>query len=390
MRRFALISAQCLAMSVTLLAGVSTASAEVTYRESVRTFELGGQIYTREGIWNAIRRYGKTNHKSSSTVVGWANLAIGYRVEYEKRGSVCRPTNVRVDVRAIINLPHWSFVHQASPDVRDYYSCVKETVTVHERRHGDIARKTGEELERRLIQRLDGIPCREHTDRAKAIYEAVLADGSRRQRQFDERDYARNRYQKCQNPNTVVRSQRGAYSMADGRRSGRTLISGQRFAQRSTPRSQRVSEVQDRETRRAGVDGPEGETGSEDGRETGRGRDTDRSADQDTFDWDFESFAQSGMALFGLLSVLIGFVVWRTGRTRKAAADGETVDVAVGGSEAPPAWMASALEAASSERASAADDLLAGATSADDGTRAIRPRNRKPGGFGRRDPKRTR
>ncbi|MEO1264640.1 MAG: DUF922 domain-containing protein [Pseudomonadota bacterium] len=196
----------CLAFAVALSAGTS-AHAVVVYDERLHPFDIGANISTRGDIWNAIRRYGPSEYSSGTVTVGRANWRVGYSYAIEPtRAGTCSFKTLKVDVRVIINIPKWDFASTASQETQDFFACVKRTVTVHEERHADIARRAGERIEAQMRRRLSNTSCDDFKPRAKAVFDSVYKQGAAEQQEFDRRDYAKRRYQACwDRPNTSAR-----------------------------------------------------------------------------------------------------------------------------------------------------------------------------------------
>ena len=180
-----------------LFAPTPQADAEVIYRESMRDYNLKGDLRTPQQIWAAIRKYGMTETNASSIRVGWANWRIGVSHAHIRRGNLCSIANVKVKVDVIINVPKWNRQSSAKRSLRRFFTCVRRTVTTHEIRHGDIARETGKAIERAYWDWLVDVPCGQFQSRANEIFERQAERGKRAQAAFDTQDYARNRYRVC-------------------------------------------------------------------------------------------------------------------------------------------------------------------------------------------------
>ncbi|MEO1695337.1 MAG: DUF922 domain-containing protein [Pseudomonadota bacterium] len=334
------------AVAVTALSSAApSAHAETVYKERVSTFELGSGIRTQGDLWRAIRARGATKHGQKSTTVGWASWQLRYRIEYRRRGNRCHAAKVDVGVDVTLNLPFWSHVGAATPDVRDAYACIKETVTTHEQHHGDIARSTGERLERRFWNELDNIECSQREYHATSIFNAVFNEGRRRQAAFDREDYARQRYQICARPDQMVSTRQGGWMVRDRnpparfiRRGRRTSGSRQARSSSAMPRPQptrvaaRNVATRDAELQaRFEADGSEGDTPN--------GSGGDGQQNTATVDWSASGVMRSAIGLFAILGVVICFVVWRVGRKSRQVA----TQASSGFDE--PEWMSQAIEA---------------------------------------------
>ena len=176
--------------------------AEMRYRERIEYFDISSRIDSRRALWQAIRDWGPSRHhytgNSNNTIVGQAKPRFSYKYNLQERGGGrCYFRQLNVDVAVVIRLPAWHDKHDARPDLQRYYQCIFNTVTVHEKRHAQIAYEAGEEIEARFNSELDGSECRGFDEHAQKIFNNVLDQQNRRQMEFDRRDYARNRYQMC-------------------------------------------------------------------------------------------------------------------------------------------------------------------------------------------------
>ncbi len=170
--------------------------AEPQYRQRVEYFDISGHVNSRREMWDAIRDWGPSQNLNSY-IVGQAKPRIGYSYQLRQRKGRCRFEKLDVTVGVVLRLPSWDLKDFAKPDLRRYFACVLRTVTVHEKRHAQIAYEAGERIEARFMSELNGGQCRGFAERAKSVYHEVLAEHGRRQADFDQRDYARRRYEKC-------------------------------------------------------------------------------------------------------------------------------------------------------------------------------------------------
>ncbi|MEO0729966.1 MAG: DUF922 domain-containing protein [Pseudomonadota bacterium] len=375
---------------------IAPAAAKVTYDERVKPFELGEGIQTERQLWTAIRTRGATKHGQRSTTVGWASWSLKYRITYARRGETCTATNVDVGVDVVLNLPFWSFVDRARPALRDTYACIKDTVTVHEQRHGDIAREVGELLERRFWRDLSRVSCNRRSDEAQRIFKQVFEHGRRRQAEFDRVDYGRNRYQRCVGPSRTASLRNGGWLTQDRNPTGRSSVTGRRSQPRtyrvaSSRRDRASSEQRQERTRETGRPNDEElqkrfRQDSREGQDDGRDGDgeasepTDFSArpsgDHSGEAWDTSAIMRSTLGLFAALAIVICVGVWRIGRrNRAAAAKPETfMD--------DPEWKSQAIEAAARAKASVEGDRPG-----DDTARGSAPEPQSPAGRKKRTPK---
>ena len=182
-------------MTGLLCATALPARGETSYRERIKRFDISGHVNSRRDIWNAIRDWGPSS--GGRLIVGTARPRFSYKYKIQRRGNRCTATDIKVAVMVTLRLPEWHFKDTAKPDLQRYFGCILRTVTVHEKRHGEIAYETGQEIERRMLSRLRGTSCSAITAKAQNIFQTAIAEGSVRQTDFDRRDYARKRYEKC-------------------------------------------------------------------------------------------------------------------------------------------------------------------------------------------------
>ncbi|MEM9356535.1 MAG: DUF922 domain-containing protein [Pseudomonadota bacterium] len=176
----------------------STAHAETTFRQRAEYFDISGYVNSRKEMWDAIRDWGPSG-TGGKLIVGTAQPRFGYSYKFKKKGGRCYVTDLKVSVGVVLRLPQWNAKGFAKPELQRYFDCVLRTVTVHEKRHGQIAYETGQQIERAMMSDLDGSSCNGLKQRAKSIFHRVIAEGGVRQTEFDRRDYARRRYQQCNN-----------------------------------------------------------------------------------------------------------------------------------------------------------------------------------------------
>ena len=184
-----------IAAAVVLCATALPARSETSYRERIKRFDISGHVKTRRDIWNAIRDWGPSS--GGRLIVGTARPRFSYKYKIRQSANRCTATDVKVAVSVTLRLPEWTFKDTAKPDLQRYFGCILRTVTVHEKRHGEIAYETGQQIERRMLSRLQGTSCSAIQAKAKQIFQATIAEGGERQNDFDRRDYARRRYEQC-------------------------------------------------------------------------------------------------------------------------------------------------------------------------------------------------
>ncbi len=176
-----------------------TAQAEVVYRERVETFEIGVRDGLPEDIWTAIRRFGpfiqgKHAVGSAQGRLKWSGLSIA------RRGHTCRLEAHTVDVEVVMTLPEWWRARSAPADQLAYWQCIERTVTIHEKRHAEIWRETGEAIDRAFRRFDDWMPCDELRAAIGETGNRLFQEGARRQRVFDDEDRRRRRYEQCVRP----------------------------------------------------------------------------------------------------------------------------------------------------------------------------------------------
>ena len=182
--------------AIIFLMAVTGASAETRYRDRIEYYDISGNINTRSDVRQAIRTFGPLVRGKEA--IGSARGRIGTSYQFERSRGRCTITDAAVSVNVVMRLPSWDFDRSAKPDVRRYFGCFQRTVTVHEKRHGEIWRETGQAIEAAMYKELRNLPCKSFKARAKHIYDREYRIGRQRQRSFDKRDYARPRYQRCE------------------------------------------------------------------------------------------------------------------------------------------------------------------------------------------------
>ncbi|MGI9424297.1 MAG: DUF922 domain-containing protein [Hyphomicrobiaceae bacterium] len=191
-------SMHVLVLPVLMLLTSAPTNAETSYRERSEYFDISGKVRSRRAMWDAIRDWGPSG-AGERLIVGQARPRFGYSYKFSRRGGICRIQDLKVTVGVVLRLPQWIDQDRAKPELQRYFGCVLRTVTVHEKRHGQIAFETGEKIEAAMMRQLDGTSCDGIKYRAKAIFDRVIKVGNKRQSDFDRRDYARRRYQQCNN-----------------------------------------------------------------------------------------------------------------------------------------------------------------------------------------------
>ncbi|MBX9926929.1 MAG: DUF922 domain-containing Zn-dependent protease, partial [Hyphomicrobiaceae bacterium] len=153
----------------------------------------------RQNLWRAIWRHGPSQGRGlGSTIVGTAQGTVSYQPQVDRHPQQgCRLTDATVKVHVLITLPEWRRARFAPESEIDYWKCVRGTVTVHELRHAQIWRETAEKLDREFGRLSGWMPCSQLGLEMKASADEIVGAGMRRQRQFDEEDYSRRRYDRC-------------------------------------------------------------------------------------------------------------------------------------------------------------------------------------------------
>lgn len=172
------------------------ASAETQYRDRIEYYDISGNINSRHDVREAIRMFGPMVRGKEA--IGSARGRIGTSYKFHRGVRGCTITDALVKVNVVMRLPGWDLKASAKPDVRRYFGCFQRTVTVHEKRHGEIWRETGQAIEKAMFNELRDVPCKAFKARATEIYNREYRRGRQRQRDFDTRDYKRNRYQRCE------------------------------------------------------------------------------------------------------------------------------------------------------------------------------------------------
>lgn len=199
-RRIAVLAAPTVVAAMLMPA---TAAAEVVYRERVEYFEIGVRDGMPEDIWTAIRRYGpfiQGKHAVGSAAgrLKWSDLSIA------RRGHVCRLEAHVVQVEVVMTLPEWWRARNAPDDQLTYWQCIERTVTVHEQRHAEIWRETAEAIDRAFRRLDDWMGCDELRAAIGETGNRLFQEGARRQREFDDADRRRRRYEQCVRPQTAT------------------------------------------------------------------------------------------------------------------------------------------------------------------------------------------
>lgn len=182
--------------AIIFLMAITGASAETRYRDRIEYYDISGNINSRADVRQAIRTFGPLVRGKEA--IGSARGQIGTSYKFERSGGRCTITDATVKVNVVMRLPSWEFDGSAKRDVRGYFGCFQRTVTVHEKRHGQIWRETGQAIEKSMYRELRDLPCNSFKSRAKHIYDREYRIGRQRQRTFDEEDYQRPRYQRCE------------------------------------------------------------------------------------------------------------------------------------------------------------------------------------------------
>ncbi len=193
--RFAAFGQLPFAMLIGLSLGGSVL-AEPKYRERIEYFDISGYVNSKREMWESIRDWGPSR-SVSQYIVGQAQPRFSYSYKLRNIDNRCVFSKLDVGVRVVIRLPAWDLKNFAKPELQQYFGCILRTVTVHEKRHAQIAYEAAEKIEARFQEQLNRTSCIRFADRAKDIYRQVVSEHHRRQSDFDRRDYARKRYQLC-------------------------------------------------------------------------------------------------------------------------------------------------------------------------------------------------
>jgi predicted secreted Zn-dependent protease len=171
------------------------ASADILYKERISYFELGENLKTTDDIWNAIRRNGP--RVGGKHAVGSATAGIRYNFRMRQSEGRCTLTEVRFELDVELRLPEWQYEFQAPQATKNFFACVLETVTIHEKKHAAIWHDSVVEMEQAFLSELQGVPCGDIRAKAKSVFDGIYRTAQKRQEDFDAADYKRNRYQKC-------------------------------------------------------------------------------------------------------------------------------------------------------------------------------------------------
>lgn len=177
------------------VAAMTSADAEIRYKESSEDHEIGYDIKTKQHIWRALKRIGPV--LGGQHVLGSAWGQMGYAYKSRRSGEMCTITEVQVEVNVKIKLPQWHYEFQADQDGRDFFACVRQTVIVHEKRHAEIWYETAQELEDAFLGELQGVRCDAFKARASAIYDRIFKRSRTRQKEFDDDDAKSGNFEKC-------------------------------------------------------------------------------------------------------------------------------------------------------------------------------------------------
>lgn len=174
------------------------AAAQIVHTERVKTFEIGPVKNKRE-IWKGIGLWGPLLGTKSH--VGMAAPKFVYRYRWTQKGQQCSLAFNKLELDVTLTLPEWAYrnANGTTPELRNYFDCVKKTVTIHEHRHADIWLEELERLEDELVAGLANVACDRFQARYKQIYRRSQIRANRRQQAFDKAEYASPRYLRCDN-----------------------------------------------------------------------------------------------------------------------------------------------------------------------------------------------
>ncbi|MEO0617697.1 MAG: DUF922 domain-containing protein [Pseudomonadota bacterium] len=178
-----------------LAIGGTPAVAQIDFKERRTYYTLPPLLDSKREIWEAIERYGP--HGRQGNAIGTASSDASMRFTSKRRGNLCTLDTLALKMHVTLRLPRWPSAYANDDPQRQFFRCVKATVTVHEKRHAEIHLETVKRAERVMREGLRDIRCGDFVKRAKGLYNREMHRGARRQRAFDTADYARPRYQAC-------------------------------------------------------------------------------------------------------------------------------------------------------------------------------------------------
>ncbi len=168
---------------------------EVVYAEQVETYDVGTRGGTPNDLWKSIGRFGPKLDGSDAIGTTGGSVAWGpYKATRTPQGCVIK--DLKVDVSVKILLPEWQLSYTGTPASQAFWDCVVRTVTIHENRHAEIWRETGDRIDRALLG-LGPIPCNDVKSRVDQVARAIHGEGRERQAAFDAEDKRKRRYEQC-------------------------------------------------------------------------------------------------------------------------------------------------------------------------------------------------
>ncbi|MEL7544080.1 MAG: DUF922 domain-containing protein [Pseudomonadota bacterium] len=178
-----------------LVFGGTPALAQIDFKERRTYYTLPPLLDSKREIWDAIERYGP--HGRQGSAIGTAASDASMRFTSIRSGNLCTLDTLELKMHVTLRLPRWPSAYANDDPQRQFFRCVKATVTVHEKRHAEIHLDTVKRAQRVMRDGLRDVPCGDFVKRARGLFNREMHRGAQRQRAFDKADYARPRYQKC-------------------------------------------------------------------------------------------------------------------------------------------------------------------------------------------------
>lgn len=170
--------------SAALLALLALAACQSTpgSKVSVDYYEISGTNLA--SLDRDIRRKGP-RLGTGRHAVAVAHIRIIPRLEYRRRNGSCNVMKSDVDVKARVTLPAFRDRATASKELAKAWDNLDRYTRAHEATHVNIAFSHAEKMEKAFASQPPAKTCAEARSQSARIYERMLKDHDREQRQFD-------------------------------------------------------------------------------------------------------------------------------------------------------------------------------------------------------------
>ncbi len=174
--------------SFTAVAMFASAAAEPNYAvnvyESTQYYDIEGS--TAKELLDEINRKGPKRQFGPGSALGQTEWGISWYVQTETLTDACAMMSADISVELTYMMPRWNGSPRANGKLRKTWEAFLDSLWVHERGHGEIARRGATAIGEQMIVAPSAASCGELQESLNAIGKQIITDVIKpAQKQYD-------------------------------------------------------------------------------------------------------------------------------------------------------------------------------------------------------------